>query len=567
MKTALGLLALSLFIGTGSFSQSNEENCQKCEPRIILCWDLQISTTKPVTAYDSINWKQLHNASEGYIKGLMNRISPDCFRVQPACRIVTGVPPWKSPCPRGGESNSETYNSDYEIYGDITGRLGAYVLSLNLVSVKDETVATVTKKFENASDAALQGGLAILYLGGNASGSKPFYDLIHDFELKKRDAAQGIKYNEVALNAKVKFASERRNVRANDRLPVDIELKDCDDEPLKAAKLKLHVAKGHFEKTEVETDENGIAHSVYIAPDEKGTADVKVEYNYHHPSGKLGYTSDFISIEITNPVTYLTGKINVMFSEKVSTKDDKDKVVRTVKTDTGFETMLTFKIDRMRVSMMEDQKFRETQAGKNPVLGGTSYYQERDYSKGTTPVLNIRNDIQVKINSKTEGFRKFNKEDWDVIHTFETADVNRFQAVRISFSPEQLEPGLASLDVQLPCIITISADLINENLSNRNYDRTPNGKSQTWNGLTKQMEDNLPPFQFNIPYQTFFSSPTGDENVTYTPMKVDAAVLNKFLLNPKGSINFHLTGSGIKYEDHKEIEQQISVELNLLPKE
>lgn len=566
MKTILGLLVLLQFITIVSFAQGVEKDCQKCGQRVILCWDLNIDTSKPANTEDSIVWKQLHNASDGYIGNMMGRGNGGCLSFITAC-LRSGAEPWKNPCPYNGQSETNTYNTDYEMLGDISGSEGAYVLRLTLVTVKRETVVSVTKKFEKASDAKWYGSLAALELGGSATGSRNLYDVIHEFELKKRDAAQGIKYNKVALNATVKFKSEERNVRINNRLPIEIELKDCDDVPLKSALVELQVAKGRFEKNNVETNEKGIAHAVYLAPNEVGIADVKVEYKYRHPSEKLGYTSDNTEIFITKPVTYLTGKINVMYSEKVSTKDDNDKVVRTVKTDTGYETMLTFKIDRMRISMMEDPKFRESQAGKNPVLGGTSFYQERDYSKGNTPFLNIRNDIQVKINSKTEGFRKFNKEDWDVIHTFETEAVNRFQAVRISFSPEQPKTGLTSSGVQLPYILTITADLINENLSNRDYNKTPDGKSQTWNGLTKKMEDNPPPFQFGIPYETFFSSANGDENVTYTPMKVDATALNKFLLNPKGSRNFHLTGSAVKHEDNQDTEQQISVELNLLPKE
>jgi hypothetical protein len=102
------------------------------------------------------------------------------------------------------------------------------------------------------------------------------------------------------LNAIVKFNSEKKTVKKGEQLPVEIQLIDCDDEPLKAAKLELQVATGHFEKTDVETDENGIAHAVYIAPDEEGTAEVKAEYNYRHPSEKLGFASDFTTIEIVD---------------------------------------------------------------------------------------------------------------------------------------------------------------------------------------------------------------------------------------------------------------------------
>lgn len=664
----ISLLLLILLLSIVSYAQEGQSDCQKCEPRIILCRDLQISTPQPVTAADSLGWKQLHDASDGYIKNLINRTSPECFGIQPACRIGSDIPPWSSPCPRGGESQSETHNIDYEIYGDITGSEGAYVISLNLVSVKSETVATVTKKFEKASDASFQGGLAILNLGGNASGSKPFYDLIHDFELKKRDAAQGIKYNEVALNASVRFASERKNVRVNERLPVEIELKDCDDEPLKSAKLVLHVAEGQFEKNEIETDENGLAHIVYIAPDKEGTADVKVEYNYNHPSGKIGFESDFVSLEviqyrlveftaedytvehnktipivvrlsgcdskamqeatielsaqkgtfdktkvkpdakgyaylnykapeirgndpvkvvhkfkaldgspleisdertinITKPVAYLTGKINVVVSEKITIKNSEGTVIKTVKTNTRFETILVFKVNRLKVSMMEDKSYRESAPGKGSILSGISTYEEWNYSKSKEPVMKICNDIHVNISSKTEGYRKSINEDWGEIHTFETEATDNFEFVRLSFTPEQPDQNLSTLGVQLPYIVNVSSGLFTSiNFSDRNYNKTPNGNAKTWNGLTKKMQDDPPPFQFGIP-QTLFSEMYREENITVTPMKVDAAVLHKFLLNPKGNLSLHLNGTGIKHEDYQDTEQQISIDLNLSPRD
>jgi hypothetical protein len=49
-------------------------------------------------------------------------------------------------------------------------------------------------------------------------------------------------------------------------------------------------------------------------------------------------------------------------------------------------------------------------------------------------------------------------------------------------------------------------------------------------------------------------------------MKVDAPVLNKFLINPKGNLSLLLNGTGIKHENNQDTEQQISVDLNLSPR-
>lgn len=297
MKTSVSLV-LFILLSINAFTQSNGDDCQKCGQRMILCWDLDILTTSPVTTEDSMNWRQLHYASDGYIGEIMTKEQGSCLSFLPACRIGSGANPWQNPCPYNGSSSTDTYNTDYEMFGDISGSEGAYVLRLFLVTVKRETVVSVTKNFEKASDARWYGNLAALDLGGTSGGSSRLAQVIYDFEVKKRDAAQGIKFNRTAMNAMVKFNSETKTVKKGEHLPVEIQLMDCDDEPLKAAKLELQVAVGHFEKSEVETDDNGMAHAVYIAPDKDGTAEVKVEYNYRHPSEKLGFASDFTTIEI-----------------------------------------------------------------------------------------------------------------------------------------------------------------------------------------------------------------------------------------------------------------------------
>jgi len=264
---------------------------------MIKCWDLNIYTTKPVTSADSTLWKQLHYASEGYIGRFTTVESSQCLAFLPACRIGDSTPPWLHPCPFNGQEAGGDY--DYELFGDISGSEGAYTLKLTLVTLKRETVAQTIKHFEKASDAKWQGELASLDLGGTEAGSRRLYETIHEFELKKRDAAQGIRYNQVAMNASVTMISARKQVNLKENLPLEFELKDCDGEPLKAAKLILHTAKGSFVKNEIETDENGKAKAVFVAPDEQCKTDIKVEYNYHRPGEKLGFASDFTTIEVT----------------------------------------------------------------------------------------------------------------------------------------------------------------------------------------------------------------------------------------------------------------------------
>lgn len=291
------LLTIALLTGYSHFVSGQSDDCAKCGQRMIKCWDLNIYTAKPVTSADSVLWKQLHYASEGYIGRFLTVESSECLAFLPACRIGDSTPPWQNTCPYNGQEAGGDY--DYEIFGDISGSEGAYTLKLSLVTIKRETVVQVVRRFEKASDAKWQGELASLGLGGTEAGSRRLYETIHEFELKKRDASNGVRFNRIALNASTKITSTQSQVKPGDRSPIDFELKDCDGEPLKAAKLVLHASKGGFEKNEVETDENGKARAVFIAPDEKCKADIKVEYNYDHPGGKQGFTSDFTTIEVS----------------------------------------------------------------------------------------------------------------------------------------------------------------------------------------------------------------------------------------------------------------------------
>jgi hypothetical protein len=364
----------------------------------------------------------------------------------------------------------------------------------------------------------------------------------------------------------VEFTGEQYTAEHNKTIPIVVRLSGCDSKAMQEAIIELSAQKGSFDKTKVKPDAKGYAYLKYKAPDIRGNDPIKAVHQFKASDGSPLEISDERTINITKPVAYLTGKINVVVTEKITTKNLGGKVIKTIKTNTGFETILVFKVDRLKVSMMEDKSYRESAPGKNSILSGISTYEEWDYSKSKEPVMKIHNDIRVNINSKTEAYRKSNNEDWGEIHTFETKATDNFEFVKLSFTPEQPDENLSTLGAQLPYIVNVSSGLLTSiNYSDRNYNKTPNGNAKTWNGLTKKMQDDPPPFQFGIPH-TFFFEIYRDENITVTPMKVDAAVLNKFLLNPKGNLNIHLNGTGIKHENNQDTEQQISVNLNLSPR-
>jgi len=564
MKTFLYLFLLILLFNTATFAIGDEGECKKCGQRIIICWDLNINTPKPVLGSDSILWKQLHYASEGYIKSMMGKESPECLSFLPSCRIGDDSPPWLKPCPYNGQSPTDTYNADYELFGDISGKEGAYVLRLTLVTVKRERVASVTKKFEKAAESAWHGSLAALDLGGSDAGSRKLYDVIHDFEVKKRDAAQGIKYNRVAFNASVKFKSEKYKVKINEGLPVEIELKDCDDVPLKSALLELQVAKGRFENNKVETDQNGVAHALYIAPGEPGVAQVKVEYKYRRPSEKLGFASDFTEISFAKPVDSLKADIQVEIYKKTTSKEDK-KVIKISEETIGFGTSIVMKIFALRVKMLlESPEYRNSEPGRGPVVLGDSWEFVYDYTKGTKPIKNFRTPLNVSIKTKTEGYRSYGNKDWGPLYQLDVADMNDFQHLTVSISPlvKELSSGTTLLP---PYVFTFSAPPCTDKYGVKDYDKSVNGSAGKWNGLSQTMEPISPPYQYNVPYESFFSSQSWGENDKVTPLLIDSKRLNEYLLNPEGEFVLNLQGTAFHPNDYEDIEQQVTVKLVLMP--
>lgn len=564
MKTRLCLILLALIFNTASFADG-EEGCQKCGQRMITCWDLDILTTGPVTAEDSITWKQLHYASDGYIGEIMAKEQGSCLSFLPACRIGSSANPWQNPCPYNGSSATDTYNTDYEMFGDITGSEGAYIMRLSLVTLKRETVASVTKKFEKASDAKWFGSLAALDLGGSDAGSRKLYDVIHEFEVKKRDAAQGIKFNRTALNASVKFKSEKYKVSTGERQSVAIELKDCDGVPLKSALLELQVAKGRFENSNLETDDNGIAHAVYFAPDEAGTADVKVEYKYRHPSEKLGYATDNTEIRVTKPVEFLNADILVNVNEKVSDKSG-DKVLSVSEKQTEYHTKLIMHVYRDNIKSLVSEKNRfDSRWNGFFVADGDTWQLEYDYAKGSEPITNIKSPISVTEKDHVEGYRKSNDEDWGSKYSASFSNLIRFQHVMIKLEP-LIDDRIATLvtNAAPPYVLKIRAPLIPSELFG-DYSNTNEGSAQRWNVSLQKMVDSPPPFECMIYTEDPFEKSDNEEDKILPPV-IEAKQLETFLLNPTGAIVFKLHGSAFRPDSYKDYEIIMDVTLTLSPK-
>jgi hypothetical protein len=293
---AFSILALMFAIYSGA--QIPADHCVKCGKRLIIFWDIDLRTPKPVTSDDSIHWKQLHYISKGCYEFLVNNENYRCLAFLP-CRIGDNEPPWKNPCPFSEKAETTTSQYDYHILGEVEGHEGDYLLSVYLTTVKREIVARATVNYTSAEESIEQGKKAIRKLIAD-NGKPTLFEVIYDYELKKRNNAQGIRSNMIAFQPKVIYKTHYYLGKCSGKIPISAKVLDCDGESIKAAHLVFQAFEGRFESNDVYTDETGVVNAVYNAPAKAVNERLKIEYNYDHPSGKIGFESDVTTIETGN---------------------------------------------------------------------------------------------------------------------------------------------------------------------------------------------------------------------------------------------------------------------------
>ena len=315
----------------------------------------------------------------------------------------------------------------------------------------------------------------------------------------------------------------------------------------------------------METDENGIAHAVYIAPDEAGISEVKVEYKYRRPGEKLGFAADNIEISVVKPVEFLYADILVNVNEKVSDKEA-DKVTRVSETQTEYHTKMIMKIyrDNVKALVNENNRFDDRWADF-VVADGDTWQLVYDYTKSNDPITNIKGPISVAEKVHVEGFRKSNVDDWGLIYSASFSNLIRFQHVMIKLEP-LIDDRLASLvtNAAPPYVLKIRAPLIPSELFG-DYSNTNEGSAQRWNASLQKMIDSPPPFECMVYVEDLFEKSDSEDNKTSPPV-IEAKPLDTFLLNPIGSVVFNFHGSALRPDSYKDFEITMDVKLTLSPK-
>ena len=178
-------------------------------------------------------------------------------------------------------SQSDVGYGQYQISGLITGVVGKYSLDLTLVATKDNALlASGTSQFtENeTTDAPISNAYASLTSGKN------LYDIIYTYEKKRRDA--DTKY---AIQPRIKLLIPGTNLKLGDAMMVEVEMLDCDKEPLKNRKISFEKPSlGTLDKYEVTTNDRGKAILVFTAPKRSGSSSIKAKYEFTYASGMEG---------------------------------------------------------------------------------------------------------------------------------------------------------------------------------------------------------------------------------------------------------------------------------------
>ena len=159
-------------------------------------------------------------------------------------------------------------HGEYQISGTITGQVGNYTLSIRLIATEEQDVlASGTTQFTESETTLAP----IFNAYANLTSGKNLYDIIYAFEKKRRDA--DIKY---AIWPRVILRLPQNNVKQADAMEFEVELLDCDKEPLKNRIITFDKPPlGTLDKYQVTTDDKGKAILIFTSPKRSGYSSIK----------------------------------------------------------------------------------------------------------------------------------------------------------------------------------------------------------------------------------------------------------------------------------------------------
>jgi hypothetical protein len=569
MKRAMRIAFLSLFsfFCFPAFSQEGGD-CEKCGKRLVTCWDLDILTPKPTNWEDSISWKLLHKASESYYRNLAAKESAKCLALLPGCRIGDDTPAWKNPCPYKGQANR---GYDYAILGDIQGKEGAYALRLILVTNEHETITETTVPFEKAIDAGLNGVVASLLLGSSSSGSRMLYDVIHEFEVKKRDKSNEQKAGDIAIEPEIKFDQDAYKIKfksTSDRSQkIAITLTDCDGVLLKNRNVSFWVKEGALSSEKVITDENGKAEVTYITTQENYSDVITAEWDFYHPNGKKGTIRTSAPVQVLPPVEYLDGYITVNIESSKFSPNKKDQVQSEIIT-TSIKGKITVRIIRDRIQKYLDKPDSRRECSPTthcPVVSGGSDFQARDPLDYSTILFKNRYPLIVRKTTNEMGIRGIDgKEKYVNTYNSMAEDTNAVEGLNLEI--KAYVAGEGQLAPLLPhYVIWLTGG---KYLDKLRIQPVGQGGAMQWDIYKEKLVAIPDPVGIGIPY--VISEPEADMNIfkTYEPLLIkNSGDFDRYMMNPVGSFKIYASGNQSEENANFVREVLVSVVISLSPHE
>ncbi|MBV5313075.1 MAG: Ig-like domain-containing protein [Prolixibacteraceae bacterium] len=560
---------LTLFTFCCFFAYSQDSgDCEKCGKRLVTCWDLDILTPKPTNPEDSILWKQLHNASSAYYGNLVAKESPKCLALLPGCRIGDPTPPWKNPCPYKGQANR---GYDYAILGEIRGKEGAYSLRLILVTNEHETVSEATVSFEKAAEAGMFGVFATLELGGTSSGSRMLYDVIHEYEVKKRDKSNDEKFGNVAIEPKIEFDQSSYKVRfksTTDRSQkMVITLTDCDGVVLKNRNVSFWVKEGALSSEKVMTDENGKAEVTYITTQENYSDVITAEWDYYHPNDKKGTVRTSAPVQILPPVEFLDGYITVGIENSKFSPNKKNQIQSEL-VSRSISGKITLRIIRDRIQRYIDKPDFRRECDPTthcPILSGGSDFQARDPLDYSIVLIKNRYPLIVRTIINEMGIRGVDGKE-KYVNTYNSAadDTNSVEGLNLEIKAYVAGEGqLAPLSPYY--VIWLTGGKYLDKLRIQPFGR---GGAMQWDIYKEKLVPISDPVGVGIPY--VIAEPEADMTLykTYEPLLIKNSVdFERYLMNPAGSFKIYASGNQTQENESFTSESQVTVTISLSPHE
>ncbi len=267
---------------------AQQSYCDKiCKERIIGCYDIIIYAPKPSDPSEIVRWQELFKATPAYIHLLYNfhKQQNNCLQIMDmsssflsgSASAINPSTHYKTkeglPIPIGSTQE------DYILFGKAKATARGnqpgtpfYALELLLLNADRQIVKTAIGYVYNDLGMTVNNLVLDLF----DEGKKSLAQIIYEFEKKERDDQI---MNNMAFDPGFK-KKEKYDVKVNELLYIDLELKDCDEFELNNRTLKLSASAGKLESDVIKTA-NGHAAIVWTAPDRTGDQSIRVEYKQY----------------------------------------------------------------------------------------------------------------------------------------------------------------------------------------------------------------------------------------------------------------------------------------------